>query len=72
MFVWVELVCAACARSTAGRSVTGAIPRREMKSEAKREGWQFRGKDSYCSSWCEQQMQWQQIDKQYQKDLEKA
>lgn len=37
---WVELVCDACSRTTAGRTVAGsAIPVREMTAEAKRSGW---------------------------------
>ncbi len=59
-YVWCELVCYSCARSTAGRSVSGsAIPKREMKAEAKREGWKFKHNESYCSSFCLSQHEWQ-------------
>lgn len=52
IYVWCELVCENCSSTTAGRYVTGQIPRREMREEAKKEGWLFDGVEVFCSSKC--------------------
>lgn len=67
MVIWCEIVCDCCARSTSGRFVTGLIPRREMKAEAKAEGWKFQNQFSFCSDFCVSQYAWRIEDDAWQK-----
>lgn len=53
--IWMELVCAKCAVTTAGRfTYKGSIPVRQMKNEAKAQGWIFifNYNDCFCSKEC--------------------
>ena len=53
--VWIEVVCANCARSTAGRfTYRGQIPLRKLKGDAKLQGWIFKYDDCFCSARCVQ------------------
>jgi hypothetical protein len=52
--VWVELVCAHCAKTDIGRwSHNGQIPVRELKAEARKRGWLFKHNEVFCSDDCE-------------------
>lgn len=49
-WVWCEIMCVDCAKTTAGTSVSNArVPRREMKVEAIRRGWTFdKNGEAHC------------------------
>lgn len=49
---WIELVCATCKATAAGCWAARQIPVRQMKKDAKAEGWVFSGKHAYCSTKC--------------------
>lgn len=52
-WVWIEIVCHTCADTMPGVNTRGAIPRREMRRDAKEEGWVFkRNGDTFCSQAC--------------------
>jgi len=46
--VWCELVCGCCSETTAGQFTYGAIPRADMRADAKLYGWVFRDGDWLC------------------------
>ncbi|HDS1216259.1 hypothetical protein ACSMEB_17230 [Stenotrophomonas maltophilia] len=50
--VWCELVCARCARTCYGRhTYNGRVPRKELKAEARSEGWTFNRLDeAHCKA----------------------
>ncbi|MDU4254497.1 hypothetical protein [Pseudomonas sp.] len=59
---WVELVCDKCADTTSGTWARKAIPRREMKAEAKKAGWVFEGSKAFCSE--QHRLAWHEAKKQ--------
>ncbi len=51
--VWLEVVCGYCSTTTAGRfTYKGNIPVRQIKNEAKANGWVFKYNDCFCSEYC--------------------
>lgn len=52
-FIWCELVCGNCARTSSGRYVSGpTVPRRELKQWARKDGWKFSGDEAFCCRAC--------------------
>jgi hypothetical protein len=49
IFIWCEIVCATCAKTSEGRFTTSHIPRLLLKKSAQREGFVFVGNEAYCS-----------------------
>ena len=51
-YIWCEIVCCNCSDAVSGRHTSGALPRREMKKEARKAGWVFSGNDAFCDTGC--------------------
>jgi len=52
LFIWCEVVCRGCSCTTAGRFTSGQIPKREMRSEARRAGWILVHGEAFCGKEC--------------------
>jgi hypothetical protein len=51
--VWVELVCADCAKADIGQWVfNGQVPIRKLRQTARSQGWLFKHKEVFCSDDC--------------------
>lgn len=48
-FVWTEIVCQYCARTSCGSFSTKAIQRHKILKEATRRGWQTDGREWTCN-----------------------
>ena len=55
LYIWCEIVCVECSRTTSGRHTSGALPRKDMKSEASSEGWLFKHNEAFCGADCLEQ-----------------
>mgnify|MGYP003588573973 CR=1 FL=1 len=53
--IWCEIVCAQCARTATGAFYSGAIAKRALVQNAKREGFSFSKTDAFCSPKCERE-----------------
>lgn len=53
--VWLEIVCAACSKRAQGRySFTRQVPIRDMKNDAKKQGFVFKYDEAFCCEDCAQ------------------
>ena len=47
--VWCEIACGNCSLVEVGRMTTGSrVPRRELRAEARKNGWTFKGGAALC------------------------
>lgn len=52
VYIWCEIACENCSKTSQGMHVNGAIPRRELKKVARLDGFLFVGDLAYCSEEC--------------------